>query len=162
MTMILPEEKTLEAARQELIDQPLEYYISTLARTKSFSLEIAAEAEQLFDALAANWPQLEGWETQAIELQCQIKELAEPFMITGGECHLRLSLNVAVAPRTVPAEKNAPAVRAAFDVTESAFYHQATDVNQISDMVFDHINVGLVLLIQPFHGQGDARAIGIG
>jgi len=162
MTMILTKEQPFEAARQDLLDKPLEDYIGMLARTRPFSLEIAAEADQLFDALASNWPQMEGWEEQAAELSRQIHELADPFVIPGAECHLRLSLSVAVGPRTAPPVLTAPAVRAAYDIGESAFYHQVLQMGHSGDIAFDHISLGLVLLIQPFKGQGEARAIGIG
>jgi hypothetical protein len=162
MIMILPEEKALESARHELLDHEIEDYLGMLARTKPFSLEIAAEAGPLFDALAANWPQVTGWEAPAAEVRRQIRELAEPLIKPGTECHLRLSLNVGIGPRTMPPLLDATSIRAAFDVAESALYHQALDANQIGDMVFDHTALGLALLIQPFHGQGEARAIGIG
>jgi hypothetical protein len=160
--MILPEVTAGQSAQQELLDRELGDYLGMLARTKPFSLEIAAEAGQLFEALASNWPQVAGWEKPAAELHRQIRELADPLLHPGIENHLRLSLNVAIGPRTAPPEKNVAAVRAAFDVDENALYHQAIEANQSSDTVFDHITVGLALLIQPFKGQGDARAVGIG
>jgi hypothetical protein len=162
MTMILPDILAGDSAQRELLESELEDYLGMLARTKPFSLEIAAEAAQLFDALASNWPQVAGWEKPMAELHRQIRELAEPLLLPGGDSHLRLSLNIAVGPRTAPPEKNVAAVRAAFDVGESAVYYQAIEANQKGDVVFDHITVGLALLIQPFKGQGDARAVGMG
>jgi hypothetical protein len=155
--------KHLPVMREEMLEPDVKEYLAQLALQQPFNIEISCQASQLFHELLVHWPPAGTDEDLAMSLRQRIEELAEPFMSRAREGHLRLSINVGKTPRGPTFQRGAPAVCAVFDAGEGILLYRAFGADQLpANMALTDVEVGMTVLIQPLHTEGDARAVGMG
>lgn len=161
--MALPVKDEKELGTTVELDKMLENYLLLLARTQPFNLEVSAPASQVFEELAAHWPVVEGWNEQVSDLLEQMQDFAQQFSCLSVERHLRICLVLSPAPRMPEINPHEPALIAAYDILEGSCLYQSLPIDQLAhNPLFDHVECGMTLLIQPFDSDGDARAVGLG